>query len=179
MVESMLGNVLPIFNYFMPIFVFLFVFTLVYAFLSKTKLLGENSFVNMIIGFSVAIIFVGTPMAVNFTNTITPWMIMFFIVLFFMFLIYAFMAGSEGFKLTEENKWLQWVVFVVILAIFIVAGVQAFGPILTPYAGAEGNVTASGQIGGAIKDVMFHPAVLGISLLFLVAAITAWVLGQK
>ena len=71
-----------------------------------------------------------------------------------------------------------WLVLIVILGIFIFAGIAAFGPILSPF-DSETEVGASEAIGFEVKDVLFHPSVLGLALLFIIAAVTAWVIGVK
>lgn len=168
-------------NYFMPIFMFLFVFALMFAFLAKTKILGEAPFTNILVAFVLAIIFVATPAAVEFTNVITPWIVVFFVVLFFIFLIYAWPTGDVT-EVIKDKPFISWFIFIILIFIFIFGGVKAFGPILSPFApgiATPTNLTPQQQIGFQIRDVVFHPAVLGIGLLFIIAATTAWVLGQK
>ena len=169
-------------KYFMPIFLFLFVFALVFALLKKTGLIGDSPFPVMVISFVIAIVFVVTPAAVKFTNAVTPWMVVFIISLLFIFLILnwlevlpkgAGLAGAVG-----GNTWLAWLIIVVILAIFIFAGISAFGPMLSPTDGVSGD-GATGVIREGVKKVLFHPAILGLALLFIIAAVTAWVLGTK
>ena len=65
-----------------------------------------------------------------------------------------------------------------IIAIFIFAGISAFGPLLSPYDTGDGGGTSQ-VIGEGVKKVLFHPAILGLALLFIIAAVTAWVIGTK
>ena len=60
-------------NFFMPVFSFLFVFVIVYAILAKTKILGDNKFVNLVIGFIMAIIFMSFSSTELYVETIIPW----------------------------------------------------------------------------------------------------------
>ncbi len=177
--EAMLN--VALLKYFMPIFLFLFVFALVFALLKKTGLIGDSPFPVMVISFVIAIVFVVTPAAVKFTNAITPWMVVFIISLLFIFLILSWLEVLPGKGMVGAvggNTWLAWLIIVVILAIFIFAGISAFGPLLSPTDGASGE-GASGVIGVGVKKVLFHPAILGLALLFIIAAVTAWVLGTK
>jgi len=171
---------ITILKFFMPIFLFLFVFALMYALLKSTKLIGEEPFPLMIISFVIAIVFVVTPAAVNFTHVITPWIVVFVISLLFIFMILSWLgvykggaAGAVG-----GQTWIAWLVLIVILAIFIFAGIAAFGPLLSPFESGE-DAGASQIIGQEAKKVLFHPAVLGLALLFVIAAVVAWVLGVK
>ena len=182
-VEEPILNV-TILKYFMPIFVFLFVFALMYALLKMTKLVGDSPFPIMVIAFVIAIIFVVTPAAVKFTNAVTPWMVVFIISLLFIFLILSWLelwkpgAGGGLAGAVGGNTWLAWLIIVVIIAIFIFAGISAFGPLLSPYDTGDGGGTSQ-VIGEGVKKVLFHPAILGLALLFIIAAVTAWVIGTK
>lgn len=173
-------------KFFMPIFLFLFVFALVYALLKSTGLLGDAQFPLMLISFVIAIMFVVTPAAVRFTNIITPWMVVFIISLLFIFLIldwlnvYKIGGGAGGMAgALGGNTWVAWLVILVILGIFIFAGISAFGPILSPFESGDVGGGAAETIGVEAKKVLFHPAVLGIALLFIIAAVVAWVLGAS
>jgi len=174
---------ITILKFFMPIFLFLFVFALMYALLKSTKLIGTEPFPLMIISFVIAIVFVVTPAAVNFTHVITPWIVVFVISLLFIFMILSWLgvyqAGGGGLAgAVGGQTWVAWVVLIVILAIFIFAGISAFGPLLSPFESGE-DAGASQIIGQEAKKVLFHPAVLGLALLFIIAAVVAWVLGVK
>jgi len=170
-------------KYFMPIFVFLFVFALMFALLKMTKLVGDSPFPIMVIAFVIAIIFVVTPAAVKFTSAITPWMVVFIISLLFIFLILSWLEiwkpGEGGFVgAVGGSTWLAWLIIIVIIAIFIFAGISAFGPLLSPYDSGTGG-EPSQVIGAGVKKVLFHPAILGLALLFIIAAVTAWVVSTK
>lgn len=172
-------------KFFMPIFLFMFVFALMYAILKKTGLVGESPFALMVMAFVVAIVFVVTPAAFQFTKVITPWFVVFIISLLFIFMIFSWLdifkpSGGGGGALANAvgNTWVAWIILIVILAIFIFAGIATFGPILSPTGGAEGTSGAE-IIGFETKKILFHPAILGLALLFVIAAVTAWVLGSK
>jgi len=176
--ELMLNTALL--KFFMPVFIFMFVFALMYALLIKTKIIGDSPFPVLVMSFVIAIVFVVTPAAFKFTNVITPWLVVFIISLLFIFLILSWLEvykfGGEGFGAAVGNTWVAWLVFVVILAIFIFAGIATFGPMLSPVAGTE---SSSGIIGEGVKATLFHPAILGLALLFVIAAVTSWVIGIK
>lgn len=177
--ELMLNTALL--KFFMPIFIFMFIFALMYALLKKTKLIGDSPFPILVISFVIAIVFVVTPATFKFTNVITPWLVVFIVSLLFIFLILSWLEvykfGGEGFAGAVGNTWIAWIIFVVILAIFIFAGIATFGPLLSPFSGEAG--TEATAIGFEIKDVLFHPAILGLALLFVIAAVTSWVIGVK
>ncbi|OYT41017.1 hypothetical protein B6U80_02135 [Candidatus Pacearchaeota archaeon ex4484_26] len=179
--ESLMLNT-TILKFFMPVFVFIFVFALMYALFKKTEILGDSPFPILVVSFVIAIIFVVTPTAFKFTNVITPWLIVFIISLLFIFLILSWLdvykLGGEGLAGAVGNPWVAWLVIGVILIIFIYAGIQTFGTLLNPF-GSQTGGAGTGVIGSGIKNTLFHPAILGMALLFIIAAVTAWVIGIK
>ena len=57
---------------FMPVFGFVLIFTVVYALLGKTKVLGEQKFVHIFVSFCVAIVFLISTNAVEYVKVTTP-----------------------------------------------------------------------------------------------------------
>jgi len=76
-------------TYFMPIFIFLFVFSIIFAVLNKIKALGENQFAHLLVSFIVAIIFTTTTNTQEFVLSVTPWVVIFVICIFFILIIIA------------------------------------------------------------------------------------------
>lgn len=162
--------------YFMPIFAFLLVFVVVYAFLAKTKLLGKSAFINIFVSFIAAIIFVASPAATEFTTVAFAWLAVFIVSLVFILLILAFTGG----KLEDivKSPALAKVVIIVLIVIFLAAGIKVFGPAIKPY------LPGQPETGGAetlleAKHLILHPAVLGTLLLLAIAAIVSYVLTKK
>lgn len=162
--------------YFMPIFAFLLVFVIVYAFLAKTKLLGKSTFIHLFVSFIAAIIFVVTPTAVEFTTVALSWLAVFIVSLVFILLILAFTGG----KLEDivKSPALAKVVIVVLIVIFLAAAIQVFGPAIRPYLPGQPETGGAGTLLQA-KHLILHPAVLGALLLLAIAAIVSYVLTKK
>jgi len=162
-------------TYLMSGLVFLFVFIILYALLAKTKVLGDNSFMNSFLALIASILFVLVPNMRKYTISITPWVVVLAVVLFFILLILGFAKGN----LEEVMKTpaLAIIVVVSLIAIFVVAGIYVFGgylSMLTPL-----NNTGLSQTSIDVKNTIFHPAVMGAIILFIVAAIVAYVLNKK
>src|SRR3990172_13038387 len=85
---------------YLPILSFLLVFTVVFAVLAKTKVLGESKFVNLFVSFIVATIFVSLTSAREYVLSITPWFAVFVIVSLFLLSIAGF-AGKVPEGLTK------------------------------------------------------------------------------
>ncbi len=162
--------------YFMPLFAFLLVFIIVYAFLTKTKLLGKSTFIHLLVSFIAAIIFIVSPTAAEFTTLALSWLAVFIVSLVFILLILTFTGG----KLEEivKSRALAKVIIVVLIVIFLSAAIQVFGPAIKPY--LPGQQEAGGvETVLQVKHIILHPAVLGALLLLAIAAIVSYVLTKK
>ena len=103
--------------FFMPVFSFLFVFFIVYAILAKTKILGESGFVNVLVGFIMAIIFMSFSSLDLYVQTIVPWFIVLFVCVFLVLLVYGMSTGKlEGI----QKGWFGIVVVLILVVIFLV-----------------------------------------------------------
>ncbi len=146
-------------SYFMPIFGFLFVFVIVYALLSKTELLGDNKFINLLISFIIAVIFSTLGSMQEYVQTVTPWFVVLVIALFFILII----IGLSQQKISEVMKpGFVWVFIILLILVFLISAIKVFS-IWQPI---KEFVTMEGSIAGAI-------------ILLIIAAITAWVLTKS
>ena len=154
--------------YLMPIFAFIFVFVLVYALLGKTQILGSNKFIHSLLSLAIAIIFVIAPNARQYTLTVTPWIIVFLIALFFMLLIIGFVRGNI--EEVVKNPAISFGLIAVLLLIFLISGVQVFGSAIANFF----NLTTTSEI----KSFLLHPSVLGVIILFVVGAVVSWFISK-
>jgi len=103
---------------------FLLVFTLVFAILQKTKLLGEGkNQIDALIALAVALILIVTPTPRQYIVDMIPWLAVALAVLLIFLLVYGFVAsGKEGLSIPAWVKnavlWLG-IIFVVILVLNI------------------------------------------------------------
>ncbi len=159
----------------MSIFGFLLVFLVMYAILTKTKILGESPFINSFVSFIFAIIFVVFAPAVKYVQTIVPWVAILIICLFFVLIIAGFSQKDISVFMKPALGW----VFIVLLAIvFLVSAIVVFNPMLKPYLPGS-----SGSGGDAfllnITDFLYSEKVLGAVLLLIIAGIASWVITKK
>lgn len=145
---------------FVPVFAFLLVFTVTYALLSKTKALGENRFVSILISFAVAIIFLVSSTAIEYVRTITPWFAVFVIALVFIVLLVGVILKVENLEKVFTPA-LGWFILVVVLIFFFISGIQIFG-----------NAFASIQF-------LNQPQFLGVIILCVIAVAASWLLTRK
>lgn len=110
---------LPIFQeYILP---FVLVFTLIFAILQKTKLLGDDvKQINAIVGFVVGLMFVVFPFANNFVVQLMPFLAVSAVVLLVFMLMYGFVwSKGEGDVLHKGVKIALMIIFGLALATFM------------------------------------------------------------
>jgi len=71
------------------------IFVLMYAILAKTKVLGENQWINATLSAVVAILFITVVKAVTFTREFLPLISIALVILVFLFIVFRF-VGVEG-----------------------------------------------------------------------------------
>jgi hypothetical protein len=149
---------------FMPIFAFLLTFTLVYALLAKTKVLGEHKFVHIFVSFCVSIIFIISANAVEYIKVATPFFVTFAISVLFILLIVGLIHG----KLEDFFKSKGFAIFIVVILIivFVFSAIFIFAPIINQYMAGP-------------KKFFLQPQILGVLILVGVTAFTAWLLSRK
>ena len=147
------------FSYFMPIFGFLFVFVIVYALLAKTKILGDNKFINVLISFIISIIFSLMLPAQEYVEIVTPWFAILAISLFFI-LILIVLSQSKIESIMKPG--FVWVFIIILILVFLFSAVKVFAfwnPIFE-------FIDTRGRVFGGI-------------LLLVIAGFVAWVITKK
>jgi len=158
-------------NFFMPVFSFLFVFILVYALLAKTKIIGDNKFVLLLISFIIAVVFMSFSSLELFVRTVIPWFIVLVIAVFLILII-----GMFSSKDWVPKSWFAWIVIVVLLVIFLISAIYVFNPVFHPDLGvASGGETSLLQ---QIRSYM-GGGVVGSIILIVIAIIVAWIITKK
>ena len=162
-------------SYFMAIFGFLLVYIVVYAILTKTKILGENAFINSITAFILAIVFISFSPGVSYIGIITPWFVILVVSLFFFLVI-------VGFSQKEIDKfmkpWISWIFIVILLIIFLVAAIKVFNPILGPYLPGDSGDDANPTL-LKVARFAYSDRFLGAVLLLIIALIVSWIVTKK
>lgn len=150
-------------NYFLPLFGFLFVFLIVYALLIKTKILGDNKFVNVFIGLIIAVIFATMTSVQDYVRTVTPWFAVLVIALFFILII----IGLSQHKVDVIMKpGFVWVFIIALILVFLISAASVFSSLSSVWFKISDFVSNQARIAGAI-------------ILIVVAAVVAWVLTKK
>lgn len=164
------------FTYFAPILVFLIVFAIMIALLHKTKLVGENMYIQVFLSFVIATIFITASSARQLVLNVVPWFAVLLIALFLIMGLVGFIGG----KSTENmvGSTVGWVFIVLLIIVFLVSGVKVFSNSLGPYlpdATYEEVENANPNLVNFFSW-LYSPRVKGFLLLIAVAAVVTWVL---
>lgn len=159
-------------SYFGPLLAFLIVFILVFAVLNKTKVAGESSWVQSILAFVVAGVFVSVAGAKDFVLVSTPWIAVVVVSLVFVIALLAFVnVKIEG----NVSKAIGGITVLLALAVFIVSAFFLFSHVIAPYLPGT-------NVGGGNSDVLnfldwlYSARVAGAILLLFVGGIVSWIL---
>jgi hypothetical protein len=145
---------------FLPVFVFVLIFTLLYATLEKTKIMGTNSQLNFFISLAIAFISLFSGSAVKLMVFVVPWYVFMMFFLILLFSIFMF------FGVKEEDIWPnvggQITVFIIMIIFLVIGITKVFGPVFDPYS-VEGS--------SEVLRTIFHPRVLGAFFILLISSI--------
>ncbi len=162
------------------IFPFLFVLIIVYAVLARTEWFKDKQFMAIMIAFVLAVMTLFSSIAVKTINRMAPWFIILVIFAILLLLVYQAIGIQEA-KIVEVltgkaygSTFAHWVI-----ALMLIIGIGSLTSVIseerqfTTLAAGE-NVT---QIAAAGEQVgfwatLFHPKVLGLVLILLIAMFT-------
>jgi len=161
-----------------PVITFLLIFTITYGVFVFSKLFGDNKVLQAFLAFLLAFIGSLTPAVVVMVEFMTPWFTIFFIFLVFSLVIFKiFGATDENLHMViRKSVGLQYLLIAFAIIIGIGALTQAFG---APAAALTGPVEDGGFLGGNVAPIFFHPKVLGMVFLLLIAAVAIRLLTSK
>ncbi len=164
------------------IFPFLLIIVLGYVVLTRISWFKENHAIALVISFALAVLTIFNPVVVKTINMMAPWFVLVFIFMLLVFMAYTAFGIKEETILqtitsTEYGKdFGYWV-----LAIVLIIGIGSLTTVISEEKGftpltTDGNVTIVPE--GATTEeagfwqTLFHPKVLGLALILLIAMFT-------
>lgn len=167
-----------------PIFSFILVFAVVYGLLNYNKVFGENKLIHSTIAFVFAVMMLFAPKALDVIKIMTPWFVIMMIAGLFILMVYKlFGTPDESISWAVRNYGGLKYGLVAVSIIIIVA---SFGQV---YFSSDGNNNSSlvdsyeGDVGGvgeeALMATLFHPKVLGMLVIMLIAVFTISLLSSQ
>ena len=159
-----------ILEYFIPMFVFFFVLVIVWALLEKTGFFGENKAINWIIALCIALLFIVVPELIDIVSTITPFFVIMFIFLILIILVFMFMGYKGEFilEVITQNQMITWTIILISMGILAYAVTLVYGDQVHAITSPEDS--DDGNLGNMVGQILFHPKVLGVSIILLMAA---------
>ncbi len=120
---------------------FLLVFTVVFAILDKSKILGEGKRqINAIVAFVVALIFVAFSDAVGLSIQLIAVMAVVIVIMLVFMILYAFsITGEKEFTLPKGVKWAFLVLIVAVIVISLLIFTGYWPLVLEALSGGEGS----------------------------------------
>lgn len=155
-----------------PILVFFIVAIVVGALLRKTKLFGDNVWIDVFLALSVAILFVIVTEAREVVLDVTPWFAVMLVALFFILMIVGFIGKTEAIA----GKGLGWFFVILLGIVFLTAIISSFYSSILPYLPGP-----SFGFGGNPEKLFFFgwlysPQVSGTFWLIVSAVVVGWIL---
>src|SRR3989344_4162312 len=146
-------------GFLLPLFIFLLVFVILYAILSKTNLFGEKGVaLNFIASFCVAAV-----------SVFTPWIVFIGFILVMIFAIFKF------FSLEDNKIWDTLggptLIYVIILIVLLIGVAVVFGSDVAP--------SGEGGVKNEVIVALTHPRILGALFILLVSAFAVRLLSEK
>ncbi|MBR9701435.1 hypothetical protein GOV13_00770 [Candidatus Pacearchaeota archaeon] len=106
---------------------FILIWTIVFAILRKTKILGENQQVDSLVAFVIGFIFISVLQPKEIVSNMVLFLTVALIVMFVGLLLWGFVSGkSMGSDILSAN-WAKWVAGIVIVVAVIIALVYSAG----------------------------------------------------
>lgn len=159
-------------TYFAPILAFLIVFVILFAVLQKTRILGENKWLQTFLSFIIAAVFVAFAGTRDYILKVTPWFAILIVSLVFVILLLSMASLKvEG----DLSKWIGGVAVILFLIAFLISGFMIFSHVLAPYVPGGSSSSGNADIGNFF-NWFYSARVFGALLLLVVGGIVSWIL---
>lgn len=159
-----------------PVFALIFVFLIVYVVLQGSKMLGDNKGIHALLALTVAFFVALSPQITRVIIFMSPWFVVMIVFIVFLFVIGKFAGFTEDnmmatFGGRQGAFW--WIVFFAGL-ILTFSFSNVFGQQLLE--GPDGTVkevnATKSPFASNVSQTIFHPKVLGLLLILLIASFT-------
>ena len=166
-------DTLGILNFFAPLLTAVLVFTIVFALLAKTRLLGDNKVVQSLVAILLGLLVLLVPDVIELVNFMAPWFVLVFVFLVMLLMMYRMFGMSEEtiVHFMVNDRAVNWALFGIGIIIISVAIFNVFGQ------RALDAGTAGDEFQSNLFSIVFNVKVLGLLLVFAIAIFTIAFLG--
>ncbi len=168
------------------IFPFIFVLVVVYAILSRTEWLKDKQTMALIMAFVLAVMTLFSNIAVKTINRMAPWFVLLLIFSILVLVAYqAFGIQEKSIIDTLTGKEYGGTFAYWVLALMLIIGLGSLSAVVseekqfTSLAAGENATAAPGAEEVGFWATLFHPKVLGLALILLIAMFTITRLSAK
>ncbi|MBT4446481.1 hypothetical protein HOA92_04700 [archaeon] len=173
---------LGLLQYFAVIFPTLLVFVLVYAILGKFKLLGESTAINSIVAICCAILVSLSEGVVSLIVFMAPWFVFVFILILLFLLIMKTFGTTDAdiLNVVTRDAAVTWTILGIVIIIVVAGFTFTFGQDILDQSQSVDDGTGNGEdIENNIFQVIFHPKILGVLVLFGISVMAIGLLTGK
>lgn len=173
---------------FAVIFSMLLVFVFVLGALRSTKALGNNAGIHALIAIILAIFVLFFPNIGKFIATVAPWFVVMFIFIVFVLVAVKLFGVTDvdiANVMRSKRAITTWIILLSV-AIVLIAGSNVWGGQFLAYTATNnttyisGNAsTATGSVPTNVGATIFHPKVLGLMVVLLIAVFAVILLAGK
>jgi hypothetical protein len=164
-------------QFFSPVFLFVLIFAITYAVLDKFEVFKAGGpWIKTAIAFCMGILFLFSKDAILFVNFVTPWFIVFVvIVMFFLALFYFMGIKPDVMSNVVKNPNVYWPILIILMILLVISIVHVFGERASPYGSSDSGTSGVSEDGSSktresegLKAIV-SPKLLGaITLLIIV-----------
>ena len=168
-------------EHFSIIIYLLFIFVLLYAILTITKVLGENKNLNAMLALALSFILALSDSTRDLIKFVTPTFFIFIFFIFFAILIYKFMGASDKDVLSIMGTQSGTRSFILIIILSSLGKVFFAGQTETGVNETTAvNASSVGTTGeSALTATLTHPKVLGLVLILIIGAYAMYYLSMS
>ncbi|MBI4149899.1 hypothetical protein HY488_00685 [Candidatus Woesearchaeota archaeon] len=182
---------------FSIVFAMVLIIAIVYGILQFTKAFHGTKGLHILIAFIVGLLFILTPDVTRAVSIMIPWFTLLFIFIVFLLMAYKIFGATDAdiVGVLRTDRTIAWVIVIIAIVIAIGSFSSVYGqrflaetvpgaPVEPSGAptGAVAGVTPSAatpSFSGNLAATFFHPKILGMLFLFLVAVFTIAVLAME
>lgn len=113
-------------GYFMPIFVFLLVFIILYVLFKKTLILGEAEPVMLVVSLLFSLFFVIGVILINFSKFSSAWFSKGVIGLFLLSIALIFVPWKRNWNFFDRKNWFSWILILLVVLFFVLSSAYIF-----------------------------------------------------
>ncbi len=182
-----------ILEHFTIIFSLVFVIAIVYGIFQMAKIFGDNKGLHGIIALVVGLLVIMVPDITKIISVMIPWFALLFIFILFVLVAYKIFGASDEdiAGVLKSDNVVIWVIVIIVIVIVVASFSNVYGQRLLSESsenggeasdsGAESRDDGTGtpSFGQNVSATIFHPKVLGMLFILIVAIFTISLLAMK